>query len=400
MQFEKSLSVSELTAQLKGLIESNYSSIFVKGEISNFTHHSSGHMYFTLKDKYSELKAVMFKGNNSSLQFSPKNGDNVILQGKLSIYEARGQYQIIAQHMEPAGIGALYLEFEKSKKRLKEEGLFDTSIKKKLPRFPTTIGIVSSITGAALRDMLTIFKRRAPQIKIIIRSALVQGFDAPKDIIAGIKEFSNHDDIDILIVARGGGSFEDLWPFNDEDLAREIFKCPIPIISAVGHETDITISDMVADLRAPTPSAASEITTNHYVETEQTINNFQARLVNIITSKTSALWQMLDNLLERLVVQKPKNVFNQHKEKINYLSKALHMSMQRSINKEESSYSNLRAKLNALSPINTLDRGYSIAYKEDRSIIRKPSDLNEGESFIVKLAKGDLPAKKISQKLN
>ena len=397
MQFEKSLSVSELTAQLKGLIESNYSSVFVKGEISNFTHHSSGHMYFTLKDKYSELKAVMFKGNNSSLQFLPKNGDDVILQGKLSIYEARGQYQIIAQHMEPAGIGALYLEFEKSKKRLKEEGLFDTSLKKKLPRFPTTIGIVSSITGAALRDMLTIFKRRAPQIKIIIRSALVQGFDAPKDIIAGIKEFSNHDDIDILIVARGGGSFEDLWPFNDEDLAREIVKCPIPIISAVGHETDITISDMVADLRAPTPSAASEITTNHYVETEQTINNFQARLLNIITSKTSALWQMLDNFSERLAVQKPRNVFNQHKEKINHLSKALLMSMQRSINKEESSYSNLRAKLNALSPINTLDRGYSIAYKEDRSIIRKPSDLDEGESFTVKLAKGDLPAKKISQ---
>lgn len=397
MQFEKSLSVSELTSQLKGLIESNYSSVFVKGEISNFTHHSSGHMYFTLKDKYSELKAVMFKGNNSSLQFLPKNGDDVILQGKLSIYEARGQYQIIAQHMEPAGIGALYLEFEKSKKRLKEEGLFDTSLKKKLPRFPTTIGIVSSITGAALRDMLTIFKRRAPQIKIIIRSALVQGFDAPKDIIAGIKEFSNHDDIDILIVARGGGSFEDLWPFNDEDLAREIVKCPIPIISAVGHETDITISDMVADLRAPTPSAASEITTNHYVETEQTINNFQARLVNIITSKTSALWQMLDNFSERLAVQKPRNVFNQHKEKINHLSKALLMSMQRSINKEESSYSNLRAKLNALSPINTLDRGYSIAYKEDRSIIRKPSDLDEGESFTVKLAKGDLPAKKISQ---
>ena len=397
MKFEKSLSVSELTAQLKSLIESNYSSIFVKGEISNFTHHSSGHMYFTLKDKYSELKAVMFKGNNSTLPFSPKNGDDVILQGKLSVYEARGQYQIIAQHMEPEGIGALYLEFEKSKKRLKEEGLFDTSLKKKLPRFPTTIGIVSSITGAALRDMLTIFKRRAPQIKIIIRSALVQGSDAPKDIIAGIREFSNLDDVDILIVGRGGGSFEDLWPFNDEDLAREIVKCAIPIISAVGHETDITISDMVADLRAPTPSAASEITTNHYVETEQTINNFQARLVNIITSKTSSLWQLLDNISERLVVQKPKNVFNQHKEKINHLSKALLMSMQRSLKKEESSYSNLLAKLNALSPINTLDRGYSIAYKEDRSIIRKPSDLDEGESFIVKLAKGDLPAKKISQ---
>ena len=397
MQFEKSLTVSELTAQLKRLIESNYSSIFVRGEISNFTHHGSGHMYFTLKDKFSELRAVMFKGNNSSLPFSPKSGDDVILQGKLSVYEARGQYQIIVQHMEPAGIGALYLEFEKSKKRLKEEGLFEESLKKKLPRFPSTIGIITSKSGAALRDMLTIFNRRAPQIKIIIRSALVQGSDASKDIIAGIKEFSKLGDIDILIIGRGGGSFEDLWPFNDENLAREISKCSIPIVSAVGHETDITISDMVADLRAPTPSAASEITTNYFVETTQVVHGLHKRLLDLIASKISTLWQLLDNFSERLFVQKPKNVFNQQKEKIGHLSKGLLLSMNRAINKEESSLSNLQAKLNALSPINTLDRGYSIAYKTDSSIIRKPSDLDEGESFIVKLAKGDLPAKKISQ---
>ena len=397
MQFEKSLTVSELTAQLKKLIESNYSSIFVRGEISNFTHHGSGHMYFTLKDKFSELRAVMFKGNNSSLPFSPKSGDDVILQGKLSVYEARGQYQIIVQHMEPAGIGALYLEFEKSKKRLKEEGLFEESLKKKLPRFPSTIGIITSKSGAALRDMLTIFNRRAPQIKIIIRSALVQGSDASKDIIAGIKEFSKLGDIDILIIGRGGGSFEDLWPFNDENLAREISKCSIPIVSAVGHETDITISDMVADLRAPTPSAASEITTNYFVETIQVVHGLHKRLLDLIASKISTLWQLLDNFSERLFVQKPKNVFNQQKEKIGHLSKGLLLSMNRVINKEESSLSNLQAKLNALSPINTLDRGYSIAYKTDSSIIRKPSDLDEGESFIVKLAKGDLQAKKISQ---
>ena len=397
MQFEKSLTVSELTAQLKILIESNYSSIFVRGEISNFTHHGSGHMYFTLKDKFSELRAVMFKGNNSSLPFSPKSGDDVILQGKLSVYEARGQYQIIVQHMEPAGIGALYLEFEKSKKRLKEEGLFEESLKKKLPRFPSTIGIITSKSGAALRDMLTIFNRRAPQIKIIIRSALVQGSDASKDIIAGIKEFSKLGGIDILIIGRGGGSFEDLWPFNDENLAREISKCSIPIVSAVGHETDITISDMVADLRAPTPSAASEITTNYFVETIQVVHGLHKRLLDLIASKISTLWQLLDNFSERLFVQKPKNVFNQQKEKIGHLSKGLLLSMNRAINKEESSLSNLQAKLNALSPTNTLDRGYSIAYKTDSSIIRKPSDLDEGESFIVKLAKGDLQAKKISQ---
>jgi len=397
VQFEKSLSVSELTAQLKGLIESNYSSVFVRGEISNFTHHSSGHMYFTLKDKYSELKAVMFKGNNSSLPFVPKSGDDVIIQGKLSVYEARGQYQIIAQHMEPAGIGALFLEFEKSKKQLEEEGLFDKSIKKDLPRFPRSIGIVTSKTGAALRDMLTIFKRRAPQIKIIIRSALVQGSDASKDIIAGIRELSVLGNIDIIIVGRGGGSFEDLWPFNDVDLAREISKCTTPIVSAVGHETDITISDMVADFRAPTPSAASEITTNHFIEAEQAIHNSRKHLMNLITSKISTFWQLFDNYSERLILQKPKNVFNQHKEKIGHLSKALLLSMKRIVSLEQSSFSNLNTKLNALSPTNTLERGYSIAYKEDRSIIRKPNDLNEGESFIVKLAKGELPAKKISQ---
>tara|TARA_Y100001978_G_C23628547_1_gene402206 strand:- start:228 stop:1130 length:903 start_codon:yes stop_codon:yes gene_type:complete len=299
--------------------------------------------------------------------------------------------------MEPAGIGALYLEFEKSKKRLKEEGLFEESLKKKLPRFPSTIGIITSETGAALRDMLTIFNRRAPQIKIIIRSALVQGSDASKDIIAGIKEFSKLGGIDILIIGRGGGSFEDLWPFNDENLAREISKCSIPIVSAVGHETDITISDMVADLRAPTPSAASEITTNYFVETTQVVHGLHKRLLDLIASKISTLWQLLDNFSERLFVQKPKNVFNQQKEKIGHLSKGLLLSMNRAINKEESSLSNLQAKLNALSPTNTLDRGYSIAYKTDSSIIRKPSDLDEGESFIVKLAKGDLPAKKISQ---
>ena len=394
MKFEKSLSVSELTAQVKGLIESSYSSVFVKGEISNFTHHSSGHMYFTLKDKNSELRAVMFKGNNNTLAFSPKSGDDVIIQGKLSVYEARGQYQIIAQHMEPAGIGALYLEFEKLKQRLKEEGLFDESQKKNLPRFPLKIGIVTSKTGAAIRDMLTIFKRRAPHIKILIRPALVQGSDAPKDIINGIKELSNQNNIDLIIVGRGGGSFEDLWPFNNEELAREISKCIIPIVSAVGHETDTTISDMVADFRAPTPSAASEISTNHFVEATQSIHNLHKRLIDVSISKVSSLWQTFDSLSGRLMIQKPSNVFNQQKEKIGHLFKTLNMSIKRIINFEQSSFLNLKTKLDTLSPTNTLERGYSIAYKEDRSIIRRPGDLESEEPFTVKLHEGELRAKK------
>ena len=396
MRFENSLSVSELTAKIKDLIESNFSSVIVRGEISNFTHHSSGHMYFTLKDKHSELRAVMFKGKNSSLAFTPKNGTDVVIQGNLSVYEMRGQYQIIAQHMEPAGIGALFLAFEELKKRLLAEGLFDKSKKKPMPKFPSTIGIVTSRTGAALRDMLIIFKRRAPQVKIIVRPALVQGSEASNDIIAAIKDLSLQEGVNLIIIGRGGGSIEDLWPFNDEALAREIFKCSKPIISAVGHETDITISDMVADLRAPTPSAAAEIAINNILEISQSIENNQTRLRNLIESKIATTWQTFDNLSERHFLQKPKMVFIRQKEKIDRLKNNLSLSMNKIISLKKSSAINLFTHLDALSPNNTLNRGYSIAYNKDRLIIRDPNDIDSGESFTLKTGKGEMAAIKKS----
>ena len=396
MRFENSLSVSELTAKIKDLIESNFSSVIVRGEISNFTHHSSGHMYFTLKDKHSELRAVMFKGKNSSLAFTPKNGTDVVIQGNLSVYEMRGQYQIIAQHMEPAGIGALFLAFEELKKRLLAEGLFDKSKKKPIPKFPSTIGIVTSRTGAALRDMLIIFKRRAPQVKIIVRPALVQGSEAPNDIIAAIKDLTLQEEVNLIIIGRGGGSIEDLWPFNDEALAREIFKCSKPIISAVGHETDITISDMVADLRAPTPSAAAEIAINNILEISQSIENNLIRLRNLIESKIATTWQTFDNLSERHFLQKPKMVFIRQKEKIDRLKNNLSLSMNKIISLKKSSAINLFTHLDALSPNNTLNRGYSIAYNKDRLIIRDPNDIDSGESFTLKTGKGEMAAIKKS----
>ncbi|MEC7622096.1 MAG: exodeoxyribonuclease VII large subunit [Candidatus Neomarinimicrobiota bacterium] len=396
MRFENSLSVSELTAKIKDLIESNFSSVIVRGEISNFTHHSSGHMYFTLKDKHSELRAVMFKGKNSSLAFTPKNGTDVVIQGNLSVYEMRGQYQIIAQHMEPAGIGALFLAFEELKKRLLAEGLFDKSKKKPIPKFPSTIGIVTSRTGAALRDMLIIFKRRAPQVKIIVRPALVQGSEASNDIIAAIKDLSLQEGVNLIIIGRGGGSIEDLWPFNDEALAREIFKCSKPIISAVGHETDITISDMVADLRAPTPSAAAEIAINNILEISQSIENNLIRLRNLIESKIATTWQTFDNLSERHFLQKPKMVFIRQKEKIDRLKNNLSLSMNKIISLKKSSAINLFTHLDALSPNNTLNRGYSIAYNKDRLIIRDPNDIDSGESFTLKTGKGEMAAIKKS----
>ena len=396
MRFENSLSVSELTAKIKDLIESNFSSVIVRGEISNFTHHSSGHMYFTLKDKHSELRAVMFKGKNSSLAFTPKNGTDVVIQGNLSVYEMRGQYQIIAQHMEPAGIGALFLAFEKLKKRLLAEGLFDKSKKKPMPKFPSTIGIVTSRTGAALRDMLIIFKRRAPQVKIIVRPALVQGSEASNDIIAAIKDLTLQEGVNLIIIGRGGGSIEDLWPFNDEALAREIFKCSKPIISAVGHETDITISDMVADLRAPTPSAAAEIAINNILEISQSIENNLIRLRNLIESKIATAWQTFDSLSERHFLQKPKMVFIRQKEKIDQLKNNLSLSMNKIISLKKSSAINLYTHLDALSPNNTLNRGYSIAYNKDRLIIRDPNDIDSGESFTLKTGKGEMAAIKKS----
>ena len=396
MQYENALTVSELTVQIKTLIESSYSSVIVRGEISNFPHHSSGHMYFTMKDKHSELRAVMFKGKNNSLSFTPKNGTDVILQGKLSVYEARGQYQIIAQHMEPAGIGALFLAFEELKKRLLAEGLFDKSKKKPLPKFPSTVGIVTSKTGAALRDMLIIFKRRAPQVKIIIRSALVQGSDAAQDIVNGIKELSSLENIDLIIIGRGGGSFEDLWPFNEEVLVRQISQCEKPIISAVGHETDITISDMVADLRAPTPSAAAEIAINNIFEISQSIDNKLSRLINLIGSKISSIWQTFDNLSERHILQKPKTVFNRQREIISQSCHSLNISIRRIISLKRTSVVNLRTNLDALSPNNTLNRGYSIAYDKNRSIIRKPDDVDDNDPFTLKTAKGEMAAIKKS----
>ena len=396
MRFENYLSVSQLTAKIKDLIESNFSSVVVRGEISNFTHHSSGHMYFTLKDKHSELRAVMFKGKNSSLAFTPKNGTDVVIQGNLSVYEMRGQYQIIVKHMEPAGIGALFLAFEELKKCLLAEGLFDKSKKKPIPKFPSTVGIITSRTGAALRDMLIIFKRRAPQVKIIVRPALVQGSEASNDIIAAIKDLSSQKDVSLIIIGRGGGSFEDLWPFNDEVLAREIFKCSKPIISAVGHETDITISDMVADLRAPTPSAAAEIAINNILEISQSIENKLIRLRNLIESKISTIWQTFDNISERHFLQKPKMVFTRQKEKINQLENNLSLSINKIISLKKSSTINLYTHLDALSPNNTLKRGYSIAYNKDRLIIRDPNDIVNGESFTLKTGKGEMAAIKKS----
>ena len=391
---ENSLTVSELTAKIKGIIEPQFSNIWVSGEISNFKHHSSGHMYFTIKDKSSELRCVMFKGLNRSIQFKPENGMDILLQGKITLYELRGQYQLIVQSIQPAGIGTLYLAFEALKKQLLSEGLFDQSKKMELPKFPRKIGLITSRTGAVLKDMINIFNRRAPYANLVLYPAIVQGEDASIEIVHGINRLSSIKHIDLIILARGGGSIEDLWPFNEELLARAISKCEIPIISAVGHETDVTISDMVADFRAPTPSAAAEIAIPSILELKQIINQKIERMNSYYEYYSNQIWQKLDFLSERHALQKPVAIINRHRQSAKKLSKTLEISINHLISINRSKIVGLEKGITALSPIDVLSRGYSIAFKKDGNIIRREDDVSIGESFILRTGEGRMKAKK------
>ena len=391
---QNSLSVSELTLKIKSLIEPEFSGVWVKGEISNFKHHTSGHMYFTLKDKAAELRCVMFRGLNQKIKFKPEDGMDVLIQGKVTVYEMRGQYQLIVQAMEPAGIGTLYLAFEALKKQLQSEGLFDPAKKTPLPKYPKKVGIVTSQSGAALSDMLNIFQRRAPYVELILRPTVVQGEEASRDIVNGIIELDRINTIDIIIIGRGGGSIEDLWPFNEELLARAISQCKTPIISAVGHETDITISDMVSDVRAPTPSAAAEISAPSTSELDQIISNKLNELYNFINLQLQQLWQSLDRLSDRHAFQRPNAMIERQREVETKLTHRLSVSLKHMISINRTKIKGLVNEINALNPNDVLNRGYSIAFKGDGQIVRQENDIKVGESFVLKTGKGEMEAEK------
>ena len=391
---QNSLSVSELTLKIKSLIEPEFSDVWVKGEISNFKHHTSGHMYFTLKDKAAELRCVMFRGLNQKIKFKPEDGMDVLIQGKVTVYEMRGQYQLIVQAMEPAGIGTLYLAFEALKKQLQSEGLFDPAKKKTLPKYPKKVGIVTSQSGAALSDMLNIFQRRAPYIELILRPTVVQGEEASRDMVNGIIELDRINTVDIIIIGRGGGSIEDLWSFNEELLARAISQCKTPIISAVGHETDITISDMVSDVRAPTPSAAAEISAPSTSELDQIISNKLNELYNFINLQLQQLWQSLDRLSDRHAFQRPNAMIERQREVEKKLTHRLSVSLKHMISINRTKIKGLVNEINALNPNDVLNRGYSIAFKGDGQIVRQENDIKVGESFVLKTGKGEMEAEK------
>ena len=395
----KPISVSDLNKQIKHILENGISRFWVSGEISNFIHHTSGHMYFTIKDERSEIRCVMFKGPNQFLHFKPENGMQILLEGEISVYEPRGQYQVLVKKMEPAGIGTLYLAFEALKKQLSSEGLFNSNKKQKLPTYPNHIGLITSKTGAAVQDIFQVLNRRAPHVNIVLRSTQVQGDKAANDIVDAINDMVSYNELDVIIIGRGGGSLEDLWPFNEESVARAIFSCPIPIISAVGHETDLSISDLVADLRAPTPSAAAELVSPGTNDIFENIIGFERNLSSSMKRYIQIRWQNVDNTKDRFALQEPSRLLQKHNDQYNELTKLLFQAYRFNIQTFSSKFLTLHEKLYALNPTNILSRGYSIAYREyDGKIILDSDDLQQDEYFKLQTFKGTLRAKKTGEK--
>ena len=380
--------VSRVNNYIKRLIDSKsvLNNIWVKGEISNYKRHSSGHIYLTLKDEGSILKAVMFRAAASSLDFEPSDGTMVIAHGKISVYEAGGAYQLYIEDMTLDGIGDLYREFEKLKAKLSEEGIFDEQYKKPIPKFPSRIGVATATTGAAVRDIINVITRRYPLAEIVVYPTLVQGNGAKESIVGAIEYFNATKSVDTLIIGRGGGSIEDLWAFNEECVARAIFNSEIPIISAVGHETDFTIADFVSDLRAPTPSAAAEISVPSADELK--------RLISIYTSRmNTASLSFIDRNKKTLARFMPKNP----QDKINELSQKLDMRIQTLeqvyklvINQKRREMSECSAKLDALSPLKTLTRGYSIPVNQEGTVLRETKDFTKNMDFTLKVKDGDV----------
>lgn len=387
---KKIYKVAEITAYLKKIIKEDLilSDFWISGEISNFYHHSSGHMYFTLKDENSQLKTVMFKGYNAAIEFEPEDGMQIEARGNLDIYGKRGEYQFYAKQMQKAGQGKLYQAFEKLKVELEKEGLFAESKKKEIPFLADKIGIVTSPTGAAIRDIISVMKRRSGDFSVLIVPAHVQGALAKAEITAGIEYLNSRDNIDLIIISRGGGSIEDLWPFNEERVARAIYNSKLPVISGVGHETDFTIADFVADLRVPTPSAAAEIATANREEIINQLNNLGSRLVNSGSSKIKELKSKLKNISERKIFASPADLFRDHEQELDNLETKLEHQIEKKYSQWENNYQLLYQKLNNLSPLRTLARGYSILQDQDAQTIESVEKIEIGEILKARLRDG------------
>lgn len=357
-------SVKEITRRIKNLFEQDddLQDVWIRGELSNFTHHSSGHMYFTVKDEASRIRAVMFAGNNRYLRFIPKNGNRVIIRGSITIFERDGQYQLYAREMQPDGIGSLYLAYEQLKEKLTREGLFDPQYKKPLPLYPKTIGVITSPTGAAIRDIITTIRRRYPLGRILLLPVLVQGEQAPFSISQAIDYMNQRKDADVLIIGRGGGSIEELWAFNEEIVARSIFHSQIPIISAVGHETDFTIADFVADIRAATPTAAAEIAVPHILELREKIDRLQDRMLGAMKQKVRDGRNRLLRAEKSYVFRQPGRQVLQYQQALDRLQDRLKYSMKEQIAAQQNRWKEQHRLLLSVAP----DLKLELLYKQNQ----------------------------------
>lgn len=384
------LTVGQLNAYVKSVLDGdrNLNHVFVCAEISNFTnHYRTGHFYFSLKDETSVIRAVMFRSNAQMLKFLPQNGMRVIVRGQVSLYERDGQYQLYIDDMQPDGLGAFNLAFEQLKERLSKEGLFAPERKRPLPRYPMRIGIVTSPTGAAVRDIINILSRRFPLGQMILQPVQVQGEDAPGQIIEAIQLFNEKRAADVLIVGRGGGSIEELWAFNDEGVARAVASSEIPVISAVGHETDYTICDFAADLRAPTPSAAAELCVPDWHAELERVETLRRSAGQLVRRRLEAEQQRLDTLILRAKFQEPTRLFESGRQILTTLEQRLCKAAAERLMRENNRLAPLTGKLDALSPLKVLSRGYAIAYREDRPI-RSISEVSAGDTVQLKWSDG------------
>ncbi len=388
---KKIYTVSELTREIRFSLENTFGAIWVEGEVSNFIRHTSGHCYFSLKDAESVLSCVIFKRIADALKFDIENGMRFICFGRISVYDKRGQYQLYIEEAEPKGVGALQLAFEQLKNKLQQEGLFDAVHKKAIPVLPRKIGIVTSPTGAAIRDILHVVGRRFPDMHIILYPVKVQGAGAASEIKEAIGVFNRLKLVDVIIAGRGGGSLEDLWAFNEELVARAIYNSRIPIISAVGHEIDYTIADFVADLRAPTPSAAAEIVAGKKEDFINNISTLRQRLTNALLSKLDLAGHKLKALQERYAFKQPRFLIQQNFQRIDDLTKSLTQGLSHFLQRERLRLSGLLEKLKALNPTSILARGYSITTKvSDGRIIKDAKELRNKDLIKTKLAQGEV----------
>jgi exodeoxyribonuclease VII large subunit len=442
---QKFLTVNALTKYIKRKFDADphLQDVLVKGEISNFKQHSSGHMYFTLKDEKARILAVMFSSYNKSIKFSPENGMKVLLRGDLSVYEQSGQYQIYVKELRPDGVGDLYLAFEQLKEKLDHAGFFAVEHKRKIPKFPNKVGVVTSPTGAAIRDIITTIKRRYPIAQVIIFPALVQGEQAAPSIVTAIGQANNtENNIDVLIVGRGGGSIEELWAFNEETVAKAIYESSIPIISAVGHETDFTIADFVADLRAPTPTAAAELAVPHIDEWIERVLTKQTRLIRAMKEKVNLQTNRLTRLEKSYAFRYPHRLYEQKLEQVDKRTeqlvrnsqklfsvkmvqleqiekgllrnhpngklldskenhekstKALSRAMTLILAKKEAGFSNKLSTLEALSPLKIMERGYSLAYSENGKLVKSAKQVHIKETVRINLSDGIIICKVIDK---